>query len=135
MGSLFGTSSRNTFTYGIRYASTTRLGDTADISHRFQFEWYQNVWYIHPVDTMDSKHIGRYLGPSHHVGDHMCSKVLTAKATVLLRSSVYPLTPDNLATAGVKAKLEEIDVSLKNKLNDGFVGLPEEEEEVPDYVP
>jgi hypothetical protein len=67
---------------------------------------------------MDSKHIGRYLGPSHHVGDHMCSKVLTAKATVLLRSSVYPLTPDNLATAGVKAKLEEIDVSLKNKLND-----------------
>jgi hypothetical protein len=56
---------------------------------------------------MDNKHIGGYLGPSHHVGDVMCSKILTLKAMILVCSSVYPLTPDDLASTGVKEKLVE----------------------------
>jgi hypothetical protein len=35
----------------------------------------------------------------------------------------------------VKAKLEEFDASLKEKLHDHFSGVPEEVEEVPDYIP
>jgi hypothetical protein len=114
---------------------TKLTGDTANISHLCQFEWYQYVWYIHPVDTMDSKHLGRYLGPSHRVGDVMCSKILTAKATVLVRSSVYPITANDLAAAGVKAKLEQFEVSLKEKLQDHHAGLPKEAYDVPDYIP
>jgi hypothetical protein len=111
------------------------LGDTADITHLRQFKWYQYIWYIHLVEIMDSKHIGCYLGPTHCVGDVMCSKVLTAKATILVRRSVYPLMADDLATAGVKTKLGEFNASLKEKLQHRHAGVPEEVEEVPDYIP
>jgi hypothetical protein len=43
-------------------------------------------------------------------------KVLTSKATVLIRSSVYPLSHDDLATPGVKEKLQKFDSALKLKL-------------------
>jgi hypothetical protein len=84
---------------------------------------------------MDSKHIGGYLGPSHNVGDVMCSKILTSKATILVCSSVDPLTPDDLASTGAKEKLVEFDTQLKLKLNDRNEELPPEPDDVPMYIP
>jgi hypothetical protein len=108
---------------------TKLLGDTADISHLCQFEWYQLVGYIHPAERMDTKHIGRYLGPSHDVGDAMCSKIMTSKATIIICSSVYPITPDDLATSGVQEKIADFETSLKEKLKDRADGIQDSEDD------
>jgi hypothetical protein len=118
------------FTLGGDTPTTKLLGDTADISHLCQFSWYQYVWFIHPADKLNNKHIGQYLGPSHLVGDVMCSKVLTSKATVLTRSSVYPISHDDLVTEGVRERLLEFDAQLKAKLQDRFDPIPIEEETI-----
>jgi hypothetical protein len=105
--------------------STTKLlGDTADISHLCQFSWYQYVWLIHPAYKLDNKHVGRYLGPSHLIGDVMCSKVLTSKGTVFIRNSVYPIAHDDLVTAGVKERLLAFDTQLQEKLKYWLDPLP-----------
>jgi len=69
---------------------TRLLGDTADISHICQFEWYQYVWWLYVTDSLQNRKVGRYLGPSLTTGDVMCSKVQTSKATVRVHSSVFP---------------------------------------------
>jgi hypothetical protein len=102
---------------------TKLLGDTSDISHLCQFEWYQLMWFIHPADKFDTKHVGCYLGPSHDVGDVMCSKVLTSKATVLVHSSVYPITQDDVASVGIQQKIAEFESALKAKLKDRADGI------------
>jgi hypothetical protein len=122
------------FTLGGDTPTTKLLGDTADISHLCQFEWYQYVWFIHPSDKLDSKHIGRYLGPSHLVGDVTCSKVLTSKATVLVRSSVYPVSHEDLVTSGVNDRLLDFGAQLREKLKDRYEPLSIEPE-VLTYTP
>jgi hypothetical protein len=55
----------------------TRLtGDTIDISHLCELRWYDMIWYLDSLDKAQNKKLGRYLGPSHDVGQAMCVKFL-----------------------------------------------------------
>lgn len=71
-------------------------GEAADISCLAEFGIYDWVWYITPVtaerDDMQTKRLGRYLGPSENVGEAMCGTVLTDRATWVDRTAIIPLT-------------------------------------------
>jgi hypothetical protein len=67
----------------------TRItGDTSDISHICEFSWYDRIWWIDPSDKLENRKLGRYLGPSHDVGQAMCSKILTANGTERSRGTI-----------------------------------------------
>jgi hypothetical protein len=107
----------------------TRLtGDTADISQLCEFGWYDPMWYIEIKNALQTKRIGRYIGPSHDIGKAMCSKLITHKGNVIVRTFVIPI--EQKAT---------FDAELKNALGDRAVGiqiklLPDEIEDRT-YVP
>jgi hypothetical protein len=67
--------------------------------------------------------LSRYLGPSHEVGDAMCSKVLNSKGNVLVRSSVFPMLPDDTNSELVKQQISEFDESLQRSLGDRGAGI------------
>lgn len=103
---------------------TTHLtGDTSDISHLCQFEWYEYVWWLDTTDRMNQKKLGHYLGPSLSAGDVMCSKVLTSKAIVRIRSSVFPLSVEDKNSDAVKEKIRQYEAELSEKLRDRVAGI------------
>jgi len=74
-------------------------GETPDISEYTSFQWYQLVWYLDNASFQESrKELGRWLGVSHRVGQAMCFWILTGNGTVISRSSVQALNPDELRT-------------------------------------
>jgi len=87
--------------------TTVLLGDTSDISHLCQFGWYDLVWHIDPRDSLEKRKLGRWLGPSHHVGDAMCSKILVASGLMVVRSSVFPLSVDDQIDGSILRGLEQ----------------------------
>jgi hypothetical protein len=117
---------------------TLLMSDTPDISNLCQFAWYEPVWFIDPTDPLENKKLSRYLGPSHNVGDAMCSKVLNSKGNVLVRSSVFPMLPDDTNSELVKQQISEFDETLQRSLGDRGAGIEieddDEEFETPDYT-
>jgi hypothetical protein len=102
---------------------THLIGETADISHLCQFEWYEYVWWLDVTDKLQNKKLGHYLGPSLDVGDMMCSKILTSKATTRVYSSVFPLTIEDRNSEVVKAKIVEYEAELLCKLRERAAGI------------
>jgi hypothetical protein len=115
---------------------TVITGITPDISKLVEFEWYQWVWFgpdtdqlprkIRPVPGKPGKNyldheygsdqyldleLARYLGPSFEVGEGMAMKVLTKVGTVAVRTSILPVTQqemdseDNRRLLDVRIKL------------------------------
>ena len=90
--------------------ATMMTGDTADISHIAEFGWYDWVWYMDiegkpgqeatQQRSMQRKRLGRYLGPSHNVGGAMCGMVMTERGQVLNRTSIFPLSVEDLRRKG-----------------------------------
>ena len=103
--------------------TTHLLGDTSDISHLCQFEWYEYIWWLDATDKLQNKKLGHYLGPSLSSGDVMCSKILTSKATVRVHSSVFPLSVEDRNSEVVKEKIGQYEAELSEKLRDRVAGL------------
>ena len=72
--------------------------DTIDISEWIEFELYDSVVYWDDRENEAKQSIGRWLGPSHHVGSSLCYYILTEKATVLSRTSVQHTTKEEFET-------------------------------------
>ena len=70
--------------------------ETADILFLIEFQWYQRVWYIEPTDRYEKCHLGRWLGSCNMTGGGMTSWILTMKAMEEVRTSVIPLTQQDL---------------------------------------
>ena len=109
-------------------------GNTPDISEYAQFDWYQYVWYHDPAVQFpqDPKKIGRWIGVAHDVGSPMTFWILPASCRVIARSTVFPLTDDELNDPLVKVKIVELDLAVAEKIgdsvknedvDDGLVGL------------
>ena len=64
-------------------------GHTPDISELTHFDWYDLLWFHDPVDfPAPVRRLGRWLGPTDHVGQALCYWVLTERATVISSSTV-----------------------------------------------
>ena len=109
-------------------------GETADISLLIEFQWYQRVWYIDPTDKYVKCHLGRWLCPCNTAGGGMASWILTMKATEEVRTSVIPLTQQDLNNDEVRLKVKEFDKKLIDKLKERVEPLPTDQEEaMPTY--
>ena len=74
-------------------------GEPPDISPFPAFKWYEWVLFrdtsvLYADDTMV---LGRDLGPAIDIGPAMTRKVLKATGKVVYRSTVRPLSPDEMA--------------------------------------
>jgi hypothetical protein len=80
---------------------------------------------------MDKKKLGKYLGPSHDIGQAMCSRLLTANGTEISRTSVVPLSISDKNSEVVKQKMKEFDAKLKESLGDRIQGteVPQDPDE------
>ena len=116
--------------------ATLISGDTKDISHLAEFGFYDWVWYIeHPTSTsnigqevtqepsMQKKRLGRYLGPSNNVGGAMSSVVLTEKAQVKDKTSVFPLSIADINTESMKEKKKVYQAYLAKFLKHRIQGI------------
>lgn len=105
-------------------------GNTPDISHLVEFSWYDFVWYSNP--GQDGRRLGRWLGPSHDVGQAMCSKILTAKGKVISRTSVWPIPLTDSNDDQHKECVQQFETDLKQALGDRVNGIPPENDNEPD---
>ena len=89
---------------------TATTGETADISHLVELTWYQPCWFWNPPNLEgDQKLLGRWFGPSFDVGQAVCSEILTEKGGLRHTSSYCPLTPEELKSPIVLARLNKLD--------------------------
>ncbi|GKY96005.1 hypothetical protein MPSEU_000561000 [Mayamaea pseudoterrestris] len=114
------------------------LGDTADISHIAEFAWYDWVWYWNPPKLDEDNYLlGRYLGPSADVGQAMTSKILTDTGAVVHRSSVFPMSDEDLRDDALNAKKEAFNRVIQDRYGIGYNQDPVivANPEVPEYEP
>ena len=98
---------------------TILLGDTADISAVSEFEWYEPVWFWNPGGE-ERYFMGRWLGPSRHIGQAMTSKILMKNGQVVNRSSVFPWSDDDRRNEQYKLDLQEFDNTIREKYGPGY---------------
>jgi hypothetical protein len=88
-------------TLGGQTPETVMGGETADISELCEYDWFQWLWFR---DTLahfpdESRVLVWYMGPAKLVGRAMCCHILKANGSVIQRSTVGPLTPEELSNA------------------------------------
>ena len=73
------------------------------------------VWYHDPAD-LDQPKLGRWLGAAHDVGQGLSYYVLTSKGTVKMRSSVSPLSAEDLASTEVSRLMSEFTEAVESTI-------------------
>ena len=98
------------------------FGQTPNIAEYVDFEFYDLVWWWDKADKMssteDPKRLARWLGISHRVGGDMCYWLVTASGKVISKSSVQHVIRDDFSNPSTKAKIDEFDTRLKERLDD-----------------
>jgi len=92
-------------------------GDTIDISEWTEFEFYDLVVYWDDRDNESRQSIGRWLGPSHHIGSALCYYILTEKATVLSRTSVQHITKEEFQTLEMQERVAAYHETLNKHID------------------
>jgi Reverse transcriptase (RNA-dependent DNA polymerase) len=95
-------------------------GETSDISTFAEFAWYEWVKFrdtavSFPEDTML---LGRDLGPAIDIGPAHTRKILKANGQIVYRSTVRPLTPDELASPEEGKGRVDYDNGILQRLGD-----------------
>ena len=73
-------------------------GYTPNVAEYLQFKWYDWVRYHDPPNP-DKYALGKWLGPSHTIGQSFASKVLTKQGKVIVRSTIFvPEETESLET-------------------------------------
>ena len=106
-------------------------GDTPDISHIVEHQWYDWVWYANP--GIEGRQLGRWLGPSRSVGQAMCGKVLTAKGKIIHRTSIWPIKKETRLDDGFKEASAAYTTQLTAALGNRMAGIPLAEDEHDEY--
>ena len=99
-------------------------GDTSDISFLAEFGFYDWVWFL--PKTGEKKRLGKFLIPSINVGPAMCGVVLTEKGTTRERTSIWPMSDEDLRNPEVLRAMEAFTVELNKKLKMHDAGLKAE---------
>jgi hypothetical protein len=107
-------------------------GEKVDISTIAEYAWYEWVKFRDtaakfPVSKIQ---LGRYLGAAIDIGPAMTRKILKRNGSVMYRSSVIPLTQDEIQSPTKKKEREEFDIAIEDKFGpamnkDDFQNDPE----------
>ena len=120
---------------GGQVGATCITGTTRDVSHIANFGFYEWIWYHTPKETGEPTRmrLGRWCGPSFDVGDVLCNAVLNSKGSILHKTSVFPLKPEETSSEEIKQMKHDWDMELKAKLGDRVKGLTESDIESDKY--
>jgi len=78
---------------------------------------YDWCWTLSPKDSnQDKKQLTRWLGPSSDVSGELCYALLTAKAQVIIRSSVSPLRKEEVDAEDIKEMKRQFTAELNERL-------------------
>jgi hypothetical protein len=93
-------------------------GETIDISTIEEYDWYEWVKFHDTASKFPVSKIqlGRYLGAAIDMGPAMARKILKKNGSVMYRTSVRPLTPDEIQSRTEKKDREEFDIAIEKKL-------------------
>jgi hypothetical protein len=92
-------------------------GETVDISTIAEYAWYE---WVKLRDTsvkfpVSKTQLGRDLGAAIDIGPAMTSKILKQNGSVMYRSSVRPLTQDEIQSPTERKERKEFDISFEKK--------------------
>jgi hypothetical protein len=97
-------------------------GNTPDISEYISFSWYQPVWYFDKASfPEETNRIGRWIGVAHNIGQAMCFWILPKSGIPIARSTVRPITDDELLSEAVRQELQSYDQAIERKLGDNLL--------------
>lgn len=109
------------------------LGFTPDISEYVEFQFYDYYWYWDTPQGYphQKKHIERWLGVAHRVGQAMVFWVMNNIRKVITRSTVIPLEPAEHEVQEAKDRMDDLNKTIITiKIGDYKNAL---HEEVPDF--
>jgi hypothetical protein len=92
-------------------------GETVDISTIVEYAWYKWVKFRDTAAkfSVSKIQLGRDLGANIDIGPAMARKILKKKGSVMYRTSVRPLTPDEIQSPTEKKEREEFDIAIDKK--------------------
>ena len=76
-------------------------GHTPNITEYIQYRWYEWIWFYDIIE-LNKKSLGRWLGPSLHVGELHTSYILAESVKVITRSTTRPITTEEYESQEVK---------------------------------
>ena len=88
-------------------------GYTPDISELVQHKWFSWVWYHEPTDPSKAK-LGLWLGPAYTSGQGLASLILTEKGKVKTRSTISPISPDELKSTEFLRRQQEFTTEMES---------------------
>jgi hypothetical protein len=94
-------------------------GNTPDISEYIAFKWYQPVWY-HDNSTFPepTRHIARWIGVAHKVGQAMCFWILPNSGVPIARTTLQAIDEAELPSPVVQDLLKAYDREIEIKIGD-----------------
>ena len=97
---------------------TLMTGQTPDISHLLEFDWFDWVMYYDSETKFpeDSEVLGRWLGPAQDIGPMMCSKIQKPNGNCYYTSTYRALTPEEMRDPAIDADKKKFMDELYNKL-------------------
>ena len=101
--------------------SKTKLRcETANITHIWEFGWYDWVYYKENAVTYpdDKWHLGQWLGPSMDIGPALCANSLKSNGQHVHMSSYHHLTEDEINIPGERERCHLFDKVVEQKLGE-----------------
>jgi hypothetical protein len=92
-------------------------GETVEISTIAEYPWYEWVKFRDTAGKFPVSKIqlGRDLGADIDIGPAMTRKILKQNGSIMYRSSVRPLTQDEIQSPTEKKEREEFDIAIEEK--------------------
>jgi hypothetical protein len=92
-------------------------GENVDISTIAEYPWYEWVKFRDTAATLpvSKNQLGRDLGAAIDIGPAMTRKIPKKNGCVMYRSSVKPLTQDEIQSPTEKKEREEFDIAVEKK--------------------
>jgi hypothetical protein len=90
-------------------------GETVDISTLAEYSWYEWVKFSDTAAKFPVSNIqlGRDLSSAIDIGPVMARNILKKNGSVMHRTSVRPLTPDEIQSPTEKKEREEFDIAIE----------------------
>ena len=92
-------------------------GNTPDISEYIAFSWYQPVWYYDNTSFPEpTRHLGRWIGVAHTIGQAMCFWILPSSGVPIARSTVQPISDTEMRSVITQQAISELDRLIEQKI-------------------
>jgi len=94
-------------------------GNTPDILEYITFSWFQPVWYYDNTTFPEpTRHVARWIGVAHNVGQAMCFWLLPVSGIPIARTSAQAISEHELRDPVVIETLREYDASIQKTIRD-----------------